>query len=191
MDATKNLHKQQTIGQRLRILRESVGQSMEAFGLEIGFDKSYLSRLERGEAESPSTRFVDAVCSKYPVSRDWLMEGIGDPIPTGVVENATQNAVDWTKISSHMSLAAKTMESLQGELSTVEVLRIIMRGLPVNERVKKTLEVMQDPSVRTLAKPLWLKAMLRASIDPEVPPNSPALVGAGPDEGGRKPGKQK
>src|ERR1035437_1957694 len=143
MNATKILHTQQTLAERLRWLRDNVGQSMEAFGAEIGFDKSYLSRLERGESGSPSARFIDAVCSKYPISRQWLLEGKGDPMPKGAVEDATK-AVDWAKISSHMSLAAKTMESVEGELSTVEVLRLIMRDMPVRERIKKSLEVMSQ-----------------------------------------------
>jgi transcriptional regulator with XRE-family HTH domain len=190
MDATKILHTQHMLAERLRWLRENVGQSMEAFGAEIGFDKSYVSRLERGESESPSSRFIDAVCSKYPISREWLMQGTGDPIPKGEVENATK-AVDWAKISSHMSLAAKTMESVEGELSTVEVLRLIMRDMPLRDRIKKSLEIMQHPSIKPGAKPLWLKAMLKASIDPEVPSSSPTQADANSGDKGRKPAKQK
>ena len=190
MDATKILHKQQTLAERLRWLRENVGQSMEAFGAEIGFDKSYLSRLERGESESPSSRFIDAVCSKYPISREWLEQGTGDPIPNGAVENATK-AVDWAKISSHMSLAAKTMESVEGELSTVEVLRLIMRDMSPRERIKKSLEIMQSPSIQPGAKPLWLKAVLKASIDANMPSSGSVQTDANSSEKGRKPTRQK
>jgi transcriptional regulator with XRE-family HTH domain len=190
MDATKILHTQQTFAQRLRWVRETIGQSMEAFGAEIGFDKSYLSRLERGESEGPSSRFIDAVCSKYPISREWLTQGTGQALPTGAVDNATK-AVDWANISSHMSLAAKTMESVEGELSTVEVLRLIMRDMPLKERIKKSLEVMQHPSIEPGAKPLWVKALLKAAIDPEGPSSSPAQADANSNDKGRKPAKQK
>jgi transcriptional regulator with XRE-family HTH domain len=190
MDATKNLHTQLTLAERLRWLRENVGQSMEAFGAEIGFDKSYLSRLERGESGSPSSRFIDAVCSKYPISREWLMEGKGDPMPKGAVENATK-AVDWAKISSHMSLAAKTMESVEGELSTIEVLRLIMRDMPLRERLKKILEATQDPAIKPGARVLWMKAMLKAALDPELPPPGPAHAAPNSQAIARKATKHK
>ena len=190
MDATKLLHTQPTLAQRLRWLRENVGQSIEAFGVEIGFDKSYLSRLERGESENPSVRFIDAVCSKYPVSREWLTQGKGDPLPTDAVANATR-AVDWAKISSHMSLAAKTMESVEGELSTIEVLRLIMRDMPTKERLKKSLEVMEHPSIQPGAKPLWIKALLKASIDPDEPSPSATQADTSSSKSGRQPAKQK
>ena len=66
-----------------------------------------------------------------------------------------------------------------------------MRDMPLRERIKKSLEIMQHPSIQPGAKPLWLKALLKASIDPEAPSSSPPQPDTKPDARGRKPAKQK
>ena len=64
-------------GERLRWLRKKTGHSLEHFGKLVGFDQSYLSRLERGLATNPSADFVLRVCAFYQVNPEWLRTGTG------------------------------------------------------------------------------------------------------------------
>lgn len=164
MESTTILHEHRSIAGRLRFVREKFGQSLEAFGAEIGYDKSYLSRLESGKTSNPSVEFIEAVCSKFLVSRPWLESGTGNPF----VADAT-TPVDWKKIMSHMSLTAKGFHYVEKEMSTVSVISILLRGLPLRDQMHKVLEIIDNPSITPGAKPYWLKVTLEAiNSSPEL-----------------------
>lgn len=64
-------------GARLKSIRKASQITLEAFAEKCGFDKSYMSRLERGLASKPSLDFIEKVCQVFSVSRAWLEFGTG------------------------------------------------------------------------------------------------------------------
>jgi transcriptional regulator with XRE-family HTH domain len=177
MESTIKLHVQHTFGDRLRWLRENMGQSLEAFGSEIGYDKSYLSRLESGKTANPSLEFIEAICTKFFVSRAWLERGEGEPIIAEAAEAAKQ--IDWKKLSSHMSMISRAMEAAEDELCTVEVLRLVMRDIPLRDRVKINLQLMESTLIKPGAKVFWVKVLLKALVDPKAEPAAPTNASEG------------
>lgn len=69
--------KTNTIGERIKLLRDSLGLSMEAFGEKIGVTRSSIFKLEKSE-NSPAERTLKLICSVYNVNDYWLRDGIGD-----------------------------------------------------------------------------------------------------------------
>lgn len=64
-----------TFGARIRQLRERLGLSMLAFAKAVGFDRSYVHRIESGKADNPSLKFIEAVAVKFGIDREWLVGG--------------------------------------------------------------------------------------------------------------------
>jgi transcriptional regulator with XRE-family HTH domain len=60
-------------GQVLKKLRTAKGISQEAFALNIGLHRTYISQLERG-LKSPSLRTIDKICGELCISLVQLME---------------------------------------------------------------------------------------------------------------------
>src|SRR5260370_42190154 len=77
-----------TLATRLRWLREGLGLTLTAFSAQIGYNKSYLSRLESGDSANPTERFIEAVCGKFMIFRDWLTAGKGAPVIPGAIVKA-------------------------------------------------------------------------------------------------------
>jgi len=161
----ENLHSQQTLGERIRWLREGMGLSLEAFGAEIGYDKSYLSRLESGLSKNPSPKFIEAVCSKFMVFRDWLLTGIGQPVLEDAIVKLA-SGIDWGEVGSRAGQAF----AMEAELDTVRVIWLLMRDLPMPERLKKGTELLADPAIKASAKEYWATVFLRAYSDSPPPP---------------------
>jgi transcriptional regulator with XRE-family HTH domain len=65
-------------GKRIRQLRKRFGLSVPKFAAQLGFDRSYVFRLENGDADNPSLKFIESVVQKFGVDREWLIGGVGD-----------------------------------------------------------------------------------------------------------------
>ena len=65
-------------GKRICQLREKFGLSAPKFAALVGFDRSYVFRLENGEADNPSLKFIESIVEKFGVDREWLIGGVGD-----------------------------------------------------------------------------------------------------------------
>jgi len=52
---------------------------LQSAAVKLGFDRSYLSRLETGKAQNPSTDFIRRVCAVFGVDEQWLELGTGTP----------------------------------------------------------------------------------------------------------------
>ena len=143
-----------------------MGLSLEAFGAAIGYDKSYLSRLESGKTANPSAAFIESVCNKFMVLRDWLLAGKGQPVmEDAIVKLASE--IDWPAIGSRVGQAI----AMEAELDTVRVIWLLMKDLPMVERLKKGTELLADPSVKASAKEYWATVFLRAYSDSPPPPS--------------------
>ena len=174
MNATKKLPYLQTIGERLRWVREGMGLTLEAFGAAIGYTKSYLSRLESGKTANPSAAFIESICNKFMVLRDWLLAGKGQPVmEDAIVKLASE--ID-PRVVSRPGMAM----SMESELDTVQVVRLLMKDLPLSARLKKGTDLLSDPSIKPAAKEYWATVFLRAYSDSV--PSSAASKLPRPDE---------
>jgi transcriptional regulator with XRE-family HTH domain len=70
----------QSVGDRIRTLRERGGLTQAALGAEVGASRSHLTKIERG-ADKPGRDLLVALAAHFEVSLDWLAEGKGDPRP--------------------------------------------------------------------------------------------------------------
>ena len=64
-----------TLGERIRILRGSISQSL--FSQKFGITQNTLSRYERDQ-RTPDAQFLADICTKMDVSADWLLTGRGE-----------------------------------------------------------------------------------------------------------------
>lgn len=65
------------MNERIKLLRNTLGLSQEAFGEKIGVTKASVSRLEKGE-RNPSEQTVKSICREFNVNYAWLLEGKGE-----------------------------------------------------------------------------------------------------------------
>lgn len=62
---------------RLKLLRETLNLSQDAFGDKIGITRSSISNIEKG-TRNPSEQTLKSICREFNVNYMWLMEGVGD-----------------------------------------------------------------------------------------------------------------
>lgn len=65
------------IGQRIKLVRSSLGLSTTAAAKKIGYAQSHLSQVENGKSH-PSARMLEAITSKLGISEHWLLTGEGE-----------------------------------------------------------------------------------------------------------------
>lgn len=187
--SNKLLQRQQTVGERLRWLREEQRKTLEAFGAEIGYDKSYLSRLERGRSGEPSLKFIDALCSKHSVSREWLLSGTGEPFIEAVA-NATEplavSSVEEQLLSQLSAGSRPQIESLMKSLCIVQGVQLLIREMPDAQRLQKYQEVVDSPAITPGAQVFWLLALTKAMRGIQLTPFGLSLVEAARKQPTRK-----
>lgn len=66
-----------TENERVKVLRKSLGLTMEKFGERLGVQKSAISKVERGE-NSVTDQMRRAICREFGVNESWLVDGIGE-----------------------------------------------------------------------------------------------------------------
>ena len=64
------------IGERLKIIRDTLKKSQKDIAIELGLNQSTISQIESG-VNSPSFQILWHLMSVYQVSLDWLMTGHG------------------------------------------------------------------------------------------------------------------
>ncbi len=65
-----------TENERVKLVRNHFGLTMDAFGERVGLKKSAISLMESGRS-SVSNSLRRAVCREFNVSESWLLDGIG------------------------------------------------------------------------------------------------------------------
>ena len=70
----------QSIGQRIRTLREQAKVTQSALAAELGVSRSHLTKIELDQ-DKPGREIILAAAAHFNVSLDWLAEGKGDPRP--------------------------------------------------------------------------------------------------------------
>lgn len=65
------------MGDRIRLVRESLGLSRAAFGENLGVSGDVINNLERGRVEVKEP-MIKLICSTYSVDEAWLRTGEGE-----------------------------------------------------------------------------------------------------------------
>ncbi len=85
----------ETLGSRIRALRQERGYSLRRLAGEIDLSPGYLSQLERGEAENPSKQVLEKVAEGLGVHVSRLLgEEPGQYSPNGKLPPALQDFLD-------------------------------------------------------------------------------------------------
>jgi transcriptional regulator with XRE-family HTH domain len=118
---------EQTINQRLKILRQHLGLSQEEMGKAIGMLQATISGIEVGR-QVLTPQNMDLVHKKFKVSKSWLIEGKGEMFEASNKSVATapnsKEAPDWkdeayTEIKTKNSLLENQLKMANDELNRV------------------------------------------------------------------------
>ena len=63
--------------ERIKMLREQLGYSQEAFAKEVGLTKNYISLVENGK-RTFAERTLKDICRKFDVREEWLRIVVGE-----------------------------------------------------------------------------------------------------------------
>ena len=66
-----------TSNERVRVVRKSLGLTLEKFGVRLGVGKGAMSQIENG-TNNLSHRMLLSICREYGVSESWLRTGEGE-----------------------------------------------------------------------------------------------------------------
>ena len=64
------------MNERIKIIREKLGLSMEKFGKKIGLTRSAISKIESGS--KPSDQTILSICREFNINEEWLRNGNGN-----------------------------------------------------------------------------------------------------------------
>lgn len=65
------------MNERIKLLRKSLGMTLEKFGEHLGVKKSTLSNIESGRS-SLTDRMLKSICHEFNVNEEWLRTGTGE-----------------------------------------------------------------------------------------------------------------
>jgi transcriptional regulator with XRE-family HTH domain len=81
-----------SFGQKLKALRLAHRLSLSQFGAMIGYDRSYVYRLEHGESRNPSREFTEKVALRFGVPIGWL-DGTAKQVATLQIKPVTNEEI--------------------------------------------------------------------------------------------------
>lgn len=79
-----------TLGSRIRSIREQHGLNQDEFAKLIGVVRSSISTYEK-DANLPNANVLAEICTKFHISTQWLLLGIGDPISDNETPSVKNN----------------------------------------------------------------------------------------------------
>jgi len=147
------------IGERIKIIRNNLGLTLDEFGEKIGLKKATLSKIENNLSGSTEQTII-LICKEYNVNREWLLSGVGemfnksDDTLKSLVENISSCADNDIKKRFLKAVAKLTPE--QWEL----VEKLVDDIAQKNEEPEKTIEELEAdyekelgfaPSIRSSA----------------------------------------
>ncbi len=65
------------MNERIKLLRKTLGLTLEKFGRNLGVGNTAISKIEKGERNLTEQMFL-AICREYNVNSDWLRTGEGE-----------------------------------------------------------------------------------------------------------------
>lgn len=69
-----------TINERFKKLRKQLGYNQKDFASELSISRPHVSGIENGK-DNPSSSLLKLICYKFNISEEWLINGIGSPLP--------------------------------------------------------------------------------------------------------------
>jgi transcriptional regulator with XRE-family HTH domain len=136
------------IGERIKILRNNLGLTLDEFGEKIGLKKATLSKIENNLSGSTEQTII-LICKEYNVNREWLLNGVGemfnnDDTLKSLIENISSCADSDIKKRFLKAVAKLTPE--QWEL----VEKLVDDIAQKNEEPEKTIEELEEEYKKAL-----------------------------------------
>lgn len=94
---------------RLKLLRKTLGITLEEFGTKVGVTRSAIGRLEKGERNITEQMLI-SICREFNVNKEWLCSG------TGTMFNSDKNILGSTKYKDMIFGAVSIMNIEQQKL---------------------------------------------------------------------------
>ncbi len=66
-----------TVGERIKEIRKSLGLSMDKFAAPLGISRVAIGRIESGDL-NPSKQTILMICREFGINEEWLRSGQGD-----------------------------------------------------------------------------------------------------------------
>ena len=107
---------EETIGQRINVVRKKLNLTLEKFGEKIGISKVSVRAIEKG-INNPSEQTVKLICSVYNVDYAWLTQGVGEDIFISIPESKID------QIMEDYGLSEKERPLIRGYLEAPEEVR--------------------------------------------------------------------
>ncbi|MBA3662740.1 MAG: helix-turn-helix transcriptional regulator [Bacteroidetes bacterium] len=85
------MSKKQTLGDRVRELRDHYRHSQITFGERVNLSHIAVGRIESGFTKNPQGDTINRIAEAYGTSVEWLMEGKGEMLPNGKEEAVKAN----------------------------------------------------------------------------------------------------
>ena len=70
-----------TVNERFKTIRKDLGFNQQQFASELGISQTHISGIENGR-DNPSMSLLKLLCAKFSISEEWLIDGVGTPLPT-------------------------------------------------------------------------------------------------------------
>ena len=70
-----------TVNERFKTIRKDLGFNQQKFASELGISQTHISGIENGR-DNPSMSLLKLLCAKFSISEEWLIDGVGTPLPT-------------------------------------------------------------------------------------------------------------
>lgn len=160
--STKKFPEGTTFGERLASVRRYLGLTMADFAGRLGYNKSYISRLERGISKRPSPKFIQSVCTTWLVSRGWMETGDGDPFLEETL--AALFPEDGSKLNRDKGrYLVWRVDALLNRIGAHEVLPLILRDIKEARIVDLITQVQAAPNLSALARAAWCRLLARCA----------------------------
>ena len=81
------------MNERLKLLRNTLGITLEEFGKRVGVTRSAIGRIEKGERKV-TEQMALSICREFHVNYFWLTEGKGDMFsgtPQSIVDEIAED----------------------------------------------------------------------------------------------------
>lgn len=113
------------MNERIKLLRETLSLSQEAFGEKIGVTRASISNMEKG-TRNPSEQTIKSICREFNVNYAWLIEGIGDmfsDLPETLLDEVAEeyelDELDKLIVQRYMQLPHEKREVIKEYLQSI------------------------------------------------------------------------
>lgn len=101
-----------TLNQRIKILRAALDLSQARFAFRIGLSQGAIFKIESGGDTSSQT--LNKICSEFDVNHKWLMDGEGEMFKsTGAIVNSPEKVNPGTQAPSMIQLMQQMVQEFQ------------------------------------------------------------------------------